>query len=192
MILNFFSGFPSLVKVFLIRFLIIFILFESFLYTQNDRYLKLNEPLTAFVAKNSVQFLQFFHSNHSFEFAPKLSDEIINGEKEVRLVQLIYSNKNPVLLIADGCNGLELYALFIGFIVAIPIGSFLKKTSFIILGTATLFFINVLRCVGLIELQMGLNKYFDFYHHFLFKLIMYSAIFYGWILYVNSTKTKND
>lgn len=190
MILGFFRDFPPLVKSFLLRFLLLFIGFEAFLHTNEENFILLNRPLTKFIAKQSTNLLGVIHPKDVFSHRTKMSTEWVGDSLEKNYNQIVSRNNQPVLLIADPCNGLELYALFIGFILAIPIGTVRLRAIFIVLGTPFLVLVNILRCISLIELQIALNQYFDFYHHFLFKAIMYGTIFGMWALYINFQKRR--
>lgn len=188
MTLKFFNDFPPLVKKFLFRFFFLFSVFEFSIYLSQENFDRLNRPITEFVANGSVKILNEIHEEKIFLSHPKLRYQIVEGEKEMYISQVIFSNNQPVLLIADSCNGFELYALFVGFLLAIPFGTKKLKTLFIFIGVPILILINIIRCIGLIELQLALNSFFDFYHHFLFKIIMYSFIFLSWVLFMNLTK----
>lgn len=190
MITGFMRDFPPLVKSFLLRFLILFIVFETFIHISEENFVLLNRPLTKFIADQSTSFLNIIHSNDRFHNLLKLSTDWVDNALITNYNQIVFRNGQSILLIADSCNGLELYALFIGFILAIPIGSTLQRFAFILLGTPFLVLINILRCIGLIELQLALSKHFDFYHHFLFKAIMYGLIFVLWMWYIKLQRAK--
>lgn len=191
MILGFFRDFPPLVKSFLLRFLLLFIGFEAFLHTSEENFVLLNRPLTKFIAQQSTNLLEVIHPNDRFTYKLNLSTDWLNDELKLNYHQIVSRNNQPILLIADPCNGLELYALYLGFILAIPLGTFRLRLLFILLGTPFLVFANILRCMALIELQIALNQYFDFYHHFLFKAMMYGTIFCMWAVYIKFQKLES-
>lgn len=191
MILGFFRDFPPLVKSFLLRFLLLFIGFEAFLHTSEENFVLLNRPLTKFIAQQSTNLLEVIHPNDRFTYKLNLSTDWLDDELKLNYHQIVSRNNQPILLIADPCNGLELYALYLGFILAIPLGTFRLRLLFILLGTPFLVFANILRCMALIELQIALNQYFDFYHHFLFKAMMYGTIFCLWAVYIKFQKLES-
>ncbi len=191
MILGFFRDFPPLVKSFLLRFLLLFIGFEAFLHTSEENFVLLNRPLTKFIAQQSTNLLEVIHPNDRFTYKLNLSTDWLDDELKLNYNQIVSRNNQPILLIADPCNGLELYALYLGFILAIPLGTFRLRLLFILLGTPFLVFANILRCMALIELQIALNQYFDFYHHFLFKAMMYGTIFCMWAVYIKFQKLES-
>lgn len=191
MILGFFRDFPPLVKSFLLRFLLLFIGFEAFLHTSEENFVLLNRPLTKFIAQQSTNLLEVIHPNDRFTYKLNLSTDWLDDELKLNYNQIVSRNNQPILLIADPCNGLELYALYLGFILAIPLGTFRLRLLFILLGIPFLVFANILRCMALIELQIALNQYFDFYHHFLFKAMMYGTIFCMWAVYIKFQKLES-
>ena len=91
-------------------------------------------------------------------------------------------NGRKVVGIADPCNALELYILFIGFLICVPTTT-KRFILFSLGGIAVIFVLNILRCAGMIWVNIHRNEVFDFAHHYLFKLIVYAAIFGGWVWY---------
>tara|TARA_B100001245_G_C22761611_1_gene368469 strand:+ start:56 stop:613 length:558 start_codon:yes stop_codon:yes gene_type:complete len=96
----------------------------------------------------------------------------------------IYIDGQPVVLVADPCNGLELMALFIGFLLCFP-GPWKYKLIIIPIGTVVVFLINVIR-----EIILALNyKYFqetfDFNHKYTYVFFVYLTIFLMWRYWLN-------
>jgi exosortase/archaeosortase family protein len=90
--------------------------------------------------------------------------------------------------IADPCNALELYVLYFGFLLCLP-ASYKRLLLFTIGGFLMIFCLNILRCVGLIYLNLYQNTWAGFAHHYLFKLIVYAAVFGGWVWYSKKLKS---
>lgn len=159
---------PKPVRVFLIRALIIFIVWKAIyiLLLQPDR--TLDKPLTDITAMLTAKIFSWFSGNDTF---------ITYGNKTI-----LWSNGKRVLAIMDGCNGLELFVVYIGFLLSMPVG--MKKFwTYAILGCVTIFVLNIMRCVGLTWLISAHKQYADFAHHYLFKLVIYGFIFYCWVRY---------
>ena len=88
----------------------------------------------------------------------------------------------PAVTVGPPCNGLVLYALFSGFVIAYP-GPFLRKLWYIPLGIALIWGLNVQRVA-----LLALNHHYapgslDFNHHYTFSLVVYSCIFGLWQLW---------
>jgi exosortase family protein XrtF len=90
----------------------------------------------------------------------------------------------PAVIVGDPCNGLVLYALFAGFVLAFPGGTWRRKLPFIAGGIVLIYLLNILR-VGALALN-HLYSYgtVDFNHHYTFSFIVYGCIFLLWILWV--------
>lgn len=98
--------------------------------------------------------------------------------------QVLFLNQQAVLGIAKNCNGLEVFALFTGFILAFP-GKIKNKLWFIPLGIALLFILNLIRTVILTLTQLHWPQALDFNHKYTFVVIVYGAMFLLWRAWVN-------
>lgn len=92
---------------------------------------------------------------------------------------VILIDGDPVVLVADACNGLELFALFSGFILAFP-GRIKYKLYFIPIGILLIYLINVIR-----ELALALNykffqKSFELNHKYTYVFIVYCFVLLLW------------
>ena len=97
--------------------------------------------------------------------------------------RLFIGNKAGVW-IDHPCNGLELYALFAGFILVYP-GLWRRKLLFIPLGIAIIYGLNIFR-VTLLALNYEYSRQsFAFNHKYVFTFVVYSVIFGMWMLWVN-------
>lgn len=126
--------------------------------------------LTGIVVKGTVAFLSLFYADaHAIG-----NDIVINGQYAVS--------------IANSCNGLELIMLYAGIIILMPqnIG---KMTAFICTGIIGITVLNIFRCAALGYMFLHNMYLADVAHHYVFKLIIYAVVFYGWVLY---TQKPND
>jgi len=86
------------------------------------------------------------------------------------------------VLIGYPCNGLELFALFVGFMLAYP-GSTRKKVWYIPLGLITIHLLNITRVIGLALLSYYAPQYMEFNHTYTFTLIVYGYVFVLWMVW---------
>ena len=93
------------------------------------------------------------------------------------------------LWIGDNCNGIALFALFAGFIMAYK-GRAVHKIVYIILGIISLELVNVFRVVGLAILDTHSRAWTEFNHTYTFNIIIYSYIFMLWMIWVNKFSDK--
>lgn len=99
----------------------------------------------------------------------------------------IFIDGRDIVVITNPCNGLELFVLYIGFLLCIP-ASRKRFWAFATVGTLVIFAINILRCTGLAVMSYNHSTLTDFAHHYVFKLIVYAVAFYGWVLYSKKEK----
>jgi len=140
--------------------------------------------LTEIITAGVVWFSNFIHlAPNTFSWIKNIyNNPTLNG---------IILNKYPALLVEDSCNGLELMLIYIGIILLIPNYSKLRKATFIIGGTFILIAANIVRCTGLLWLQLYHKVYFEFNHHYVFTLFIYLIIFGLWSLFT-SPKIGNE
>lgn len=181
---------PKEIRAFLRNALILFIVWKlvySFIFLDSRI---LDRPLTNHVGEATVYFLNQCTFFDGFSSKVVKNQSYLEGELQINEVsQLQHYGKN-VLFIADGCNGLELMVLFVGFIICFPSG-ILKKMVFIVLGVIIIDFFNVLRCSSLAFLKEYYHAYFDFSHHYVFKITLYGIIFLMWVLFTKKIKLSN-
>jgi exosortase/archaeosortase family protein len=99
----------------------------------------------------------------------------------------IIKNNRKILGIADPCNGLELYILYIGFLFCFK-PKLLKLLGFLIIGFTIIYVANILRCYFIALMNMQRFNLIDVAHHYVFKLIMYVIIFGLWMLFLRNNK----
>jgi exosortase/archaeosortase family protein len=105
--------------------------------------------------------------------------------------RLVSVNGQPAVIVGDACNGLVLYALFAGFVLAFPGGGWRRKLPFIGLGLAAIYGLNVLR-VGALALNHVYSRgTVDFNHHYTFTFVVYACIFLLWMLWVRRYATPS-
>lgn len=86
------------------------------------------------------------------------------------------------------CDGVVLYVLFILFVAAFP-GPIKHKAWFIPLGTLSVFYVNVLRIVGLAIIMSVNESWLAFNHDYTFTIIVYAFVFVLWMLWVKKFST---
>ena len=86
--------------------------------------------------------------------------------------------------VGNACNGIPLFVLFTGFVLAFP-GPVSKKLLFIPMGILSIHILNIFRVVGLILIQGYAPGELDFNHTYTFTIIVYGYIFVLWMVWVN-------
>lgn len=95
----------------------------------------------------------------------------------------------PVVRMGASCNGLELFVLFLFFIVAYP-GRWVYKIPYLILGLLFIDVINILRSYWLTLMAYNHYPYFDLFHRYIFIFMIYGAVFGMWMLWANYFSKK--
>ncbi len=93
------------------------------------------------------------------------------------------------VLIGAPCNGMELFALFAGFIIIFP-GKFKYKLFFIPLGILAIHLLNIIRLVALAMVVLYKPESLEFNHKYTFTVFVYAFIFIFWMIWVNKFAGK--
>jgi exosortase/archaeosortase family protein len=89
------------------------------------------------------------------------------------------------LWIGDNCNGITLFSIFTGFILAYPKGKWWKKLIYILTGITLIELLNIIRVVALAILDTKSRAWTEFNHTYTFTIIIYAFIFLMWMFWVN-------
>lgn len=182
---------PATIRAFLRNALIVFAVWKLvyLLFLLDARVL--DRPLTNQVGHGTTWFLNHCTPLEGFSATAIKKQSFFEGQIQFSEVSQIRQDGKDILLIADGCNGLELMVLFVGFILCFP-SSIIKKIIFIIFGTFIIEIANILRCGGLVFLKRYYDyDLFQFAHHYGFKITLYGIIFIIWIIFTKNIKFRN-
>lgn len=158
---------------FLFRAAIIFSFWFLVYYVWQADKLIISKPLSELVVNQSTALLSVFDSNYH------LSVE----QRGKYLMHTVCYNTKCLVGVGRGCNALELFVLFAGFIIAFP-GSVKHKFWFIPVGLVLIHFLNVIRVAALAMIQFKAPEYLDFNHRYTFTFIVYGVIFLFWVIWV--------
>jgi len=113
--------------------------------------------------------------------------ELLNYNVFTGAERLIGVDGTGGLWIGDNCNGITLFAIFSWFIVAYPKRGWFKKLTYILSGIALIELLNIIRIVALAILDTKSRAWTEFNHTYTFTIIIYAAIFFMWMKWVNKT-----
>jgi len=105
---------------------------------------------------------------------------------EIRTIGIVGSNE---VWIGDSCNGLKLFALFTGFVLAYP-GAIKKKLWYIPFGIVTIHILNVIRVAALAIIVKYWPEALDFNHTYTFTILVYSYVFALWYIWANKLSSS--
>lgn len=93
--------------------------------------------------------------------------------------------------IFDVCNGIDLMFIYVGVLFLLPY-PLKRKIVYSIGGIIAIIMLNIVRICSLYFIYVYQRSVFDFSHHYLFTLLMYVLIFYGWWLFVKKSRTYDQ
>lgn len=96
---------------------------------------------------------------------------------------LLHLDGRPAVIVGAPCDGLALYALLAGFVLAYP-GSWRARLWFIPLGTMVLYGLNVVRVAALALNHHYAHRSVDFNHHYTFTFVVYACLCGLWMWWV--------
>jgi exosortase/archaeosortase family protein len=178
-IIRFFGKIPTEVKNFVVKGCLILVGWCLLYGLVFKHYHLLDPQLTSFTGETIIRILHFLYSNQH------------PGIIYTDLGAKISLNDREVLYLGDACNGLDLYVLFTGFIMCVPM-DVKKMTRYVVVGILCIFVLNIVRCLALIYLYDHQSSYTDIAHHYIFQLIVYAAIFMVWERYFRSVKISHE
>jgi exosortase/archaeosortase family protein len=143
----------------------------------------IDRPLTNFITNAAANVINRVSPN-----TPSLSwyEEPVHKDKNF----LIKQDKR-VLGIHDACNGIDLMFIYIGIIVLLPYSA-RRKFFFGIGGIAAIILANIIRVCSLYYIYRYHTAAFDVSHHYVFTILMYVLIFYGWLLFIKKDKPNGQ
>lgn len=155
---------------------------------------EINDPVTSIEANITAQVFKVMGYDVSLSNDHVAQYKTLDGEdKIVHNKQYILINGKPIIGIATACNGVELFAMFIGFLIAF--GGRKKLIPFFILGLLSIFLLNTFRIVAITWISMFSREQADFHHHYTFMFIVYGYIlwlWYKWTILQTPTTEENE
>ncbi len=172
---------PKEVQQFLKRALLIFIIWKLVyhLFLFNGRII--DKPLTDFSTYGAAKIMQvFYHGNQV-----SIKEECIYSLEpphDLFCFDYLFMNGRKIVGVADPCNALELYVLYLGFLFSFP-ATIKRVIVFSCIGVAAIYIANIIRLAALTFMNMHRMDAVDMAHHYVFKMIVYALIFGLWILF---------
>ena len=111
----------------------------------------------------------------------------ILGYKVEIYCKIITINGSNGVLLDRGCLGRNVLGVFLGFILAYP-SSMKKKFWISVIGVVVFIILNVLRISALAIIDYCCPQYLDINHHYIFTIIVYSAIILMWAIWLRSLR----
>lgn len=138
----------------------------------------IDKPLTDFITISVTKSINLF--------SPSTSPVTWLQDKEKPCTHLV-KNNTYVFDIFDVCNGIDLMFIYLGVLFLLPY-PLKRKIVYGLCGVAAIILMNIIRICSLYFIYVYHRSAFDFSHHYLFTLLMYVLIFYGWLLFVKKSR----
>lgn len=172
----------SPVNRFLLRATVVFFLWFVLYYVLEIDKRTISKPLSQLVVEQTTWLLSFADVNYHLS---------IQQRGNYILHTVCYDTK-CLVGVGRGCNALELFVLFAGFIMAFP-GAIKNKVWYIMAGIVVIHLLNVCRVAALAVIQFKAPQYLDFNHRYTFTFLVYGVIFILWIIWVKLfSSTRNE
>jgi exosortase family protein XrtF len=176
-----YTAIPRPVLQFLKRALLIFVIWKIIYHVFLFNARVIDAPLTHITSQSTAKVLAWIYPHNQLAVYEECKP-LPTNPKELVCMDFITMNSKKVVGIADACNALELYVLYIAFLICYP-SSFKRIVLFSLSGMAIIYIANIARCAGLAVMNIHQNKLTDIAHHYVFKTIVYALIFVLWVMY---------
>ena len=150
----------------------------------------LDKPLTYSVGVATTWLLNTYTSSSDYSTRSEVSNVATDQGYTPMPLQKIFFHQNNVVSIEDGCNALELFVLYVGFIICMP-AKILRKTLFIVGGIIAIYITNVIRCAGVAYIILYHPRYANFAHHYVFTFVVYGLIIALWLIFSKKLSFAN-
>jgi len=110
-----------------------------------------------------------------------------------RPAERIILDGHSVLLVFEGCNGINIWIIFAGFMLALSKPG-LRLVGFVLVGSFAIYLLNLGRILALFFVSMKYPEALYFVHKYLFTAALFGAVFamwYVWIVYHERRKATN-
>ena len=179
MVLKLLSKYKKVVR-FILVFSTVYFLFSLLynIYIANTNAVYFPDVVTYNVSWFTKEILDFCSYNIKLE-----PDAIYKSQK-------LYFNNQLLFNIVEGCNGLSVIILFSAFVIALKSRS-LMTIGYILFGSVSLYFINIVR---LVILTLGYYYYPQqrhLMHDVFFPLIIYGLLLLLWIIWIKINVREN-
>ena len=150
----------------------------------------IDKPLTYSVGAATTWVLNTYTHSSDYSTRSEVSNVATDQGYTPMPLQKIFFHKSNVVSIEDGCNALELFVLYAGFIICMP-AKILRKILFIVGGIIAIYITNVIRCAGVAYIILYHPRYANFAHHYVFTFVVYGLIIALWLIFSRKLSFSN-
>jgi exosortase family protein XrtF len=110
------------------------------------------------------------------------SEDVTYAANESSPYVLLQKENVTVLQVFEGCNGINVFIVFISFVLAFG-GSWRQSAMFLILGIVVIHAANLLRILLLYYTAIYRPLLFYYFHKYFFTAALYGVVFVLWIFW---------
>lgn len=164
---------------FIVKFVLLYLAFNSAYGYFVSQYQTQPDPITIFVSKNVAGLHRLFgEETHALE---------MTTSKNVTL-----SNANgAVIQVFEGCNSINVMVVYLAFLLAYK-GSLSSTAAFAGFGVLLIYVLNLGRISALYFVEINWPRYLYFVHKYFFTLVLYVAVFALWFAWVRFQKINGS
>jgi exosortase family protein XrtF len=164
---------------FLAKFVGIYII-GNLLYGLFVTYYKPNpDPVTRWVTQQTVNALNI--TGH----------QAVATDHDKKATTLVVYKKDPVISVFEGCNGINIFIVFAGFLIAF--GPYRKTLLwFLPAGLLIIHIFNIARIGGLFMISLYRPHWLYFTHKYLFTAFIYLVVFLLWLWWIRCYSFKKQ
>ncbi len=122
-------------------------------------------------------------TRHSTFLLDMMGYEVSTIVHHSKPAQRILLDERPILSVFEGCNGINVWIIFVAFIIAFS--KFSKKAVIFILGgSAVIYLINQARIIFLFFISLAYPEALYFFHKYFFTAGIYLVVFAMWYYWI--------
>jgi exosortase family protein XrtF len=95
----------------------------------------------------------------------------------------VISDNREVLNVFEGCNGVNVYIVFLSFVIAFS-SKFKRVILFCLFGGLIIHAVNLIRIAALFVTAINSPEFFYYFHKYFFTAILYCIVFALWAAWV--------
>jgi exosortase family protein XrtF len=156
---------------FIARFLVFYLVCNFVYGWWITSYVPKPDPVTVAVTQHSTFILDL------------LGYEVNTIVHHSKPAQRILLDERPVLSVFEGCNGINVWIIFVAFTIAFSKFS-RKVVIFILAGTAVIYLINQARIIFLFFISLAYPETLYFFHKYFFTAGIYLVVFAMWYYWI--------
>lgn len=145
---------------------------------------KLDEQLTDFTGYMSYRTAKVMRLDVEI-------DENVSGLSNIGGCK-VFCGTSSWVYIGDDCNARNLFLLYVGFLISVPVVTFSRRLKFLLGGLLLIFFANVLRIVLLLEFAAEIPQILNLMHKYVFQILMYVLLFVLWNAFLKNLETVDN